>query len=123
MPLIIKKDGRRETYSREKILGGLAKATQKRPVQTEQIEALASRIEKRLQQLGLKEVPAKIIGEMLMKELKTIDQVAYVRFASVYREFRGLEEFVADLKDAAPDHESQHLPLFPELSEPEVSPQ
>ncbi len=123
MPLIIKKDGRRETYSREKILGGLAKATQKRPVQTEQIEALASRIEKRLQQLGLKEVPAKIIGEMLMKELKTIDQVAYVRFASVYREFRGLEEFVADLKDEAHDHESQHLPLFPELSEPEVSPQ
>jgi transcriptional repressor NrdR len=99
MPMIIKKDGRREAYNPEKLLGGLEKATQKRPVQRSQIETIVSRIEKRLQSLGLKEVPAKIVGEMVMKELKSLDQVSYVRFASVYREFRDLDEFVAELKE------------------------
>ncbi len=114
MPLIIKKDGRREPYSREKALGGLKKCTQKRPVQTEQLEAIATRIEKRLHSLGLKEVPAKIVGQMIMKELKPLDQVAYVRFASVYREFRDLDEFVAELKeDVAQTPPPEEQPLFP----------
>ena len=114
MPLIIKKDGRREAYSREKALGGLKKCTQKRPVQTEQLDTIATRIEQRLQALGLKEVPSKIIGQMIMKELKPLDQVAYVRFASVYREFQDLDEFVADLKEEGAQATTvDDQPLFP----------
>lgn len=114
MPLIIKKDGRREPYNRDKVLGGLSKCTQKRPVQTEQLEAIATRIEKRLISLGLKEVPSKVVGQMLMKELKPLDQVAYVRFASVYREFQDFDEFIADLKEeVAQQPPVDDQPLFP----------
>lgn len=99
MPVVIKKDGRREPYFRDKMLAGLSKACQKRPVTTEAVEQLLQRVEKRIQTFGLKEVPSKTIGEMLMIELHELDMVSYVRFASVYREFRDVEEFVADLKD------------------------
>jgi transcriptional repressor NrdR len=99
MPLIIKKDGRRETYAREKILGGLVKACEKRSVPTEKIEAIVNRIEKKIQGYGLKESPSKAIGEMVMTELHSLDKVSYIRFASVYREFRDVEEFVAELKE------------------------
>src|SRR5690606_12642936 len=99
MPVIIKKDGRRESYTRDKIIGGLRKACQKRPITTPQIEGIVNRIEKKLQSYGLKEVPSRAIGEMIMAELHLLDKVAYVRFASVYREFRDVEEFVAELKE------------------------
>jgi transcriptional repressor NrdR len=99
MPLIIKKDGRREPYLRDKMQGGLIKACEKRSIPTEKIEAVVTRIEKKIQGYGLKEIPSKAIGEMVMSELHSLDKVAYVRFASVYREFRDVEEFVAELKE------------------------
>ena len=102
MPNVIKKDGRREAFSREKIVLGLQKACQKRPVTTGQIEAAVTEIEKKIQSYGLKEIPASSIGEMLMAALHQLDKVAYVRFASVYREFRDVEEFVADLSQISP---------------------
>jgi transcriptional repressor NrdR len=97
MPNVIKKDARRETFNREKILSGMVKSCQKRPVTTAQIEAAVTAIEKTIQSYGLKEIPSNSIGEMLMSALHKLDKVAYVRFASVYREFRDVEEFVADL--------------------------
>ncbi|OFZ80028.1 MAG: transcriptional regulator NrdR [Bdellovibrionales bacterium RIFOXYD1_FULL_53_11] len=100
MPLVIKKDGRREPYAREKILDGMKKATQKRAVPTQRLDELVTGIEKRLQSYGLKEIPAKTVGHMVMAELHKLDKVAYVRFASVYREFKDVEEFVAELQDA-----------------------
>ncbi len=97
MPNVIKKDGRREAFSRDKIFTGMQKSCQKRPVTTGQIESAVTQIEKTIQSYGLKEIPSNSIGEMLMSALHKLDKVAYVRFASVYREFRDVEEFVADL--------------------------
>jgi transcriptional repressor NrdR len=99
MPLVVKKDGRRENYDRTKILNGLKRACEKRPVSIDTIEAVADRIERSLQEGGEKEVPASVIGEALMRELHDIDQVAYVRFASVYRSFKDIGEFMAELED------------------------
>ena len=102
MPNVIKKDGRREAFAREKIFSGLQKACQKRPVTTLQIESEVSNIEKIIQSFGLKEIPSKSVGEMVMSALHKLDKVGYVRFASVYREFRDVEEFVADLSQFTP---------------------
>jgi transcriptional repressor NrdR len=99
MPLVVKKDGRRENYDRAKILNGLKRACEKRPVSIDTIEAVADRIERNLQEGGEKEIPASVIGEALMRELHDIDQVAYVRFASVYRSFKDIGEFMAELED------------------------
>lgn len=99
LPWIVKKDGRRETFLRDKLRSGLEKACQKRPVTREQIEEIISRIEKKLAQSGAKEVPSQTLGKMLMKELHGLDAVAYVRFASVYRNFQDVEEFVAEITD------------------------
>jgi transcriptional repressor NrdR len=99
MPLVVKKDGRRENYDRTKILNGLKRACEKRPVSIDTIEAVADRIERSLQEGGEKEIPASVIGEALMRELHDIDQVAYVRFASVYRSFKDIGEFMAELED------------------------
>lgn len=118
MPLIIKKDGRREPWIREKILGGIKKACQKRPVTTEKIEALVERIEKRVQSYGLKEVPAKTIGEMMMAELHKLDKVAYVRFASVYRDFQDVQEFMQELKEPVEPSEDPAFPMFPFAEKP-----
>ena len=101
MPNVIKKDGRREPFVREKILSGLQKACQKRPITTSQIEAAVVNIEKLIQSYGLKEIPSNSIGEMVMSALHKLDKVAYVRFASVYREFNEVEEFMADLSQRA----------------------
>jgi transcriptional repressor NrdR len=90
--LVIKKDGRREPFSREKILGGLQRACEKRPVESSAIAQVADRIESRVQEQGLFEVPTSLIGEWAMAELREIDQIAYVRFASVYRAFADLGE-------------------------------
>lgn len=97
-PLVVKKDGRREPFDRRKILSGVQKACEKRPISMEQMEGVVSCIEQGIVKLGEKEVEAKEIGERLMSELHKLDQVAYVRFASVYREFKDINEFLSELK-------------------------
>lgn len=98
MPLVIKKDGRRESFDRQKILQGLEKACEKRPIGVETREELVIKIEKKLKELGEKEVPCSWIGGEVMAGLKGIDEVAYVRFASVYRQFKDIKEFMEELK-------------------------
>lgn len=97
LPQIVKKDGRRESYDRDKIVKGLEIACQKRPVSREQIEALVASVERQLQEMGEREVRSSVIGETVMARLKDLDPVAYVRFASVYREFRDVKDFVSEL--------------------------
>lgn len=97
LPLIIKKDGRREEFDRDKIRKGLDKAFEKREVSVEQKEELIDRVTRHLRGLGEKEIESSVIGQTVMDELKHIDQVAYVRFASVYRSFRDVNEFMAEL--------------------------
>ncbi len=97
LPLIIKKDGRREEFDREKIRKGLDKAFEKRQVGVEQKEAIIDRVTKRLRDLGEKEIKSATIGQAIMDELKNTDEVAYVRFASVYRSFRDVNEFMTEL--------------------------
>ncbi len=96
---VVKKDGRREEFDRNKILDGIRKACQKRPVSLEAIEELVDRIEKNLQDTGNKEISAMNVGESVVRELAQLDGVAYVRFASVYREFKDVNEFMSELKD------------------------
>ncbi|MDP8253423.1 MAG: transcriptional regulator NrdR [Candidatus Kaelpia aquatica] len=91
--IIIKKDGRREEFYRDKVLNGLRKACDKRSISIEELDNIADKIEKDLEKKNQKEIPSKIIGELIMKYLHRLDQVAYVRFASVYREFKDIEEF------------------------------
>ena len=99
MPMVVKKDGRRESYDRIKIVSGLKRACEKRPVSVNTIEAIADRIERNLQERGEKEIPSSVIGETLMRELHDTDQVAYVRFASVYRSFKDINEFMVELEE------------------------
>jgi transcriptional repressor NrdR len=94
-PWIVKKDGRRIEYQRDKLSGSLHIALRKRPVSTEQIDSAIERIEDKLMSAGLREVPSGRIGELVMRELKKLDKVAYVRFASVYRSFEDIDEFRA----------------------------
>lgn len=90
---VIKKDGTREPFFREKLLTGLKKACEKRPVCLTSLEGIADKIERALYERGEKEVPSKIIGHLVMDELKKLDEVAYIRFASVYKAFKGAESF------------------------------
>jgi len=92
-PAVVKKDGRRIDYERAKLLGSFNLALRKRPVSTEQIDAAVERIEEKLLNLGVREVVSSRIGELVMRELKKLDKVAYVRFASVYRSFEDVDEF------------------------------
>jgi transcriptional repressor NrdR len=101
LPVVVKKDGRRETFDRSKILSGLKKACEKRPISTATIETVADRIEKRIQEMGETEIESRVVGEELMKELHQLDQVAYVRFASVYREFKDIDQFMDELRTLA----------------------
>jgi transcriptional repressor NrdR len=101
MPVVVKKDGRREPFDRSKIVSGLKKACEKRLISTATIEAVTDRIEKRIQELGETEVASPLIGEEVMKELSQLDQVAYVRFASVYREFKDIDQFMDEIKTLA----------------------
>ena len=94
-PAIVKKDGRRIDYKRSKISGSMNLALRKRPVSVEQVDSAIERIEEKLLSLGLKEIPSNQIGELVMRELKKLDKVAYVRFASVYRSFEDVDEFRA----------------------------
>jgi transcriptional repressor NrdR len=99
LPMVIKKDGRREAFDRGKILAGLKKACEKRAISMDVIEEIVDRIEHECQELQLREIPTSIIGEKVVNELQHLDGVAYVRFASVYREFKDPNEFVEQLKD------------------------
>ncbi len=101
LPHVIKKDDRREPFDRQKILQGLEKACEKRPIGVEVREALVNRIEKNIQAVGEKEIPSSLIGEQVMDGLKEIDEVAYVRFASVYRQFKDIREFIQEIKEIA----------------------
>ncbi len=98
LPVIIKKDNRRETFDAKKILDGLRKACQKRDISTQQLEEITDRIERTLLERGVKEVDSSEIGEQIMQELHDLDQVAYVRFASVYRSFKDLNDFMKEVK-------------------------
>ena len=95
---VIKKDQRRELYDREKVLAGIHRACEKRPVSAEAQEVIADELEKMLEEKYEKEVPSPIIGEYVMERLAKIDQVAYVRFASVYRQFKDISHFMKELK-------------------------
>ena len=99
LPLVIKKDGRRETFDRQKIISGIQRACEKRPVSISTIEKVVDQMELTLQESGEKEIDASRIGEAVMSALQSIDEVAYVRFASVYRQFRDINEFMSELKD------------------------
>jgi len=98
LPLIVKKDGRREPFDRAKVLTGLKRACSKRPVSSDTIERTVDRIERDLQETGEKEVPSSRIGDAVMAALRNIDDVAYVRFASVYRSFRDVSELMDELQ-------------------------
>ena len=93
-----KKDGRRESFDRDKLLTGVLKACEKRPIPREEVEKLVSAIEAELYNYGNREVPAQVIGELVMDRLKVLDKVAYIRFASVYREFTDLKSFEKELR-------------------------
>ncbi|WP_042251088.1 MULTISPECIES: transcriptional regulator NrdR [Nitrospina] len=97
--LVVKKDGRREEFDRRKIMSGIQKACQKRPVSIEQMEEIVDRVEKHFQESGEKEVSAVTVGEKVVKELYHLDGVAYVRFASVYRDFKDANEFLSELRN------------------------
>lgn len=116
LPLVIKKDGRREAYSRQKVVAGLTKACEKRPVSVETIEDIADRIERSLQDSGDKELKSTMIGEEVMRQLYDLDKVAYVRFASVYRSFQDLDAFMNELKDLI--QERSHGEPSPDRSRP-----
>lgn len=96
--MIIKKDGRREIFSREKVRNGVLKACEKRDISVNQIETFLDELERDLGEVGEKEIPSSYLGEKIMAKLHALDDVAYVRFASVYREFKDVNDFFAELK-------------------------
>jgi transcriptional repressor NrdR len=97
--VVVKKDGRRERFDRQKVLAGILKACEKRPVSMSQLETIADNAETMVQESSEREVATRAIGEMIMNELKNLDKVAYVRFASVYLDFKDVQEFMSELKD------------------------
>lgn len=106
MPRVVKSDGGREPFNEDKLRAGLQRSLEKRPVSTEAVESAVLRIMHRLRSTGERELPSRAVGELVMEELKDLDVVAYVRFASVYRDFQDIEEFQAEitrLTDVGPD--------------------
>jgi transcriptional repressor NrdR len=97
--IVIKRDGRRQPFDRKKILSGIMKACEKRPISIDKMEEIVIQVERALQKKPIREVPSTKIGELVMDRLKSLDDVAYVRFASVYRQFRDVEQFMLELKD------------------------
>lgn len=116
--MVIKKDGRREPLDRQKILAGLQKACEKRPISVEDLEALSNQIEKKFYEGGEAEIPTRTIGEEIMNRLYDLDQVAYVRFASVYREFKDVTQFMEELKQILSEERKESRPLPPARSLP-----
>lgn len=107
-PLVVKKDGRRQPFDRVKILAGIQRACEKRPVSSEAIEKVIDRIELSLLESGEREIESSRIGEALMAALRDLDEVAYVRFASVYRQFKDINEFMSELKEILAKGESHN---------------
>ena len=97
--MVVKKDGRRERFDRQKVLAGILKACEKRPVSMSQLETIADNAETMVQESSEREVSTRALGEMIMTELKSLDKVAYVRFASVYLDFKDIQEFMSELKE------------------------
>ncbi len=116
MPRIIKSDGTREPFNDKKLLTGILRALEKRPVGTESIEAAIGRIQHRAQACGEREIPSRMLGEWVMDELRDIDQVAYVRFASVYRSFEDVSEFRDEIerleRRPTPEQRKHQMPLL-----------
>jgi len=115
--LVVKKDGRREEFSRDKLTAGIHKACAKRPIANEDIERLVDSIEEELHQIGRIEVPSSTIGGLVMRHLRELDRIAYIRFASVYREFADVESFKQEIdalvQSQEPKIPSAQLPLIP----------
>ena len=109
LPMVVKKDGRREPFDRSKIIAGIRSACEKRPIPIETIEKLVDRLEMQLQESSEREIQAAVIGEAVMKALHDLDEIAYVRFASVYRQFKDINEFMQELTDIL-GRQSQDLP-------------
>jgi transcriptional repressor NrdR len=103
--MVVKKDGRRERFDRQKVLNGVLKACEKRPVSMVQLETIADKAETMVQDSSEREVSTTSLGEMIMNELKNLDKVAYVRFASVYLDFKDVQEFMSELKDLLKNRE------------------
>ncbi|MDY0213376.1 MAG: transcriptional regulator NrdR [Desulfuromonadaceae bacterium] len=99
LPMVVKKDGRREPFDRSKITAGIRRACEKRPIPIETIEKLVDGLEMQLQESSEREIQAAVIGEAVMKALHALDEIAYVRFASVYRQFKDINEFMEELTD------------------------
>lgn len=95
--VVVKKDGSRQSFERSKVLGGMIRACEKRPVPLAELERIAAEIEQDLQNSMEREIPSERIGEKVMERLRTVDQVAYVRFASVYRQFKDIDTFMEEL--------------------------
>jgi transcriptional repressor NrdR len=109
LPLVVKKDGRREPFDQQKIFSGLKKACEKRPISVDTLEKIVSRIEQGLIEGGDREVKSSVIGEKVMEELYNLDGIAYVRFASVYRQFKDINQFMKELKDLLAHGERNEL--------------
>jgi transcriptional repressor NrdR len=109
LPLVVKKDGRREPFDRMKIIGGMQRACEKRPVSIASIEKVVDQLEIFFQESGDKEIESSRIGEAVMEALHNIDEVAYVRFASVYRQFKDINEFMAELKEILAKNKGQKV--------------
>jgi len=109
LPMVVKKDGRREPFDRSKIIAGIRSACEKRPIPIETIEKLVDKLEMQLQESSEREIQAAVIGEAVMKALHDLDEIAYVRFASVYRQFKDINEFMQELTDIL-GRQSQDLP-------------
>ncbi len=105
--LVIKKDGRRVPYDRARVMNGMAKACEKRPVSLERLEAIADFVEREAGGSLAREIPSQTIGRLVMEQLREVDEVAYVRFASVYRSFRDVEEFMRELRGLLAGREDQ----------------
>jgi len=117
MPRIVKTDGTREPFNEEKLRTGILRALEKRPVDTDSVHAAITRIQHRLQSCGEREIASRLLGEWVMDELRTLDQVAYVRFASVYRSFQDVSEFRDEIerleKGPTPEERRNQMPLLP----------
>jgi transcriptional repressor NrdR len=117
MPHIVKTDGTREPFNEEKLLTGILRALEKRPVDTDSVDTAISHIQHRLQSCGEREIPSRQLGEWVMEELRSLDQVAYVRFASVYRSFQDVSEFSDEIerlqRGPTPEERRNQMPLLP----------
>jgi transcriptional repressor NrdR len=121
MPRIVKSDGSREPFNQDKLLTGILRALEKRPVDTDSVEAAISRIQHRLQSCGEREIASRLLGEWVMQELRNLDQVAYVRFASVYRSFQDVSEFRDEIerleRQPSPEERRNQMRLLPDEEE------